>query len=42
LARSFELTVLAPMFAHPVIPRIRISHINCKIIGKVQMETTAM
>ena len=35
-------TVLAPVFAHPVISRTRILHVKCKIIGKVKMETTAM
>jgi hypothetical protein len=35
-------TVLAPVFAHPVILRIRILHVKYKIIGKVKMETTAM
>ena len=35
-------TVLAPVFAHPVISRIHILHVKCKIIGKVKMETTGM
>ena len=34
--------VLAPMFVHPVISRIRFLHVKCKIIGKVKMETTTM
>ena len=39
---NIKYTVLAPVFAHPVISHIRILHIKCKIIGKVKMETTAM
>ena len=35
-------TVLAPVFAHPLISCIRFLHIKCKIIGKAKMETTTM
>ena len=39
---TYTITVLAPVFAHPVISPIHILHVKCKIIGKVKMETTAM
>ena len=35
-------TVFALVFVHPVISRICILHVKCKIIGKVKMETTVM
>jgi hypothetical protein len=37
---QFRNTVLAPVFAHPVISRIRILHVKCKIIGTLFPYTT--